>query len=428
MAMLKMPDEVLCYLLAYAEDTDLQNLALTCKHLRRIVFDSHLRRHILLIRTPARLSSSLSHRPSRVELASQNILRGVHIQQHIRQGAYINGETSVRSYQVSCQLERQFLSQRISRKLKARPSWLDLAERGLLPQEMFVREEEDEARRRWVAHGHQFHDDAVGIGSGSGSNTSSVGLLGQTQQRSRMLTFNEDDIIDGNDEDREGLGIEEMRHGLGETQNDDQDMSETAMDEPSMTIHLAPPAPPAPPASSIASSSISVFSSSAAAVPPQSPSTGITTATSTPRRRKNVSMVLIPKMERLRKAMERDRLSRLVQRRPSPSELYSSPKLATILQTYNLVAFSATSPDLVPITAQLHFLLRAERLRHWFHHSRPSLATILNERHYLKTEPRTAWMVCPGVGPNVRFYEELIQQSLLYRQQQEAYQASRKKF
>ncbi|KAG0269127.1 hypothetical protein DFQ27_004700 [Actinomortierella ambigua] len=415
------------------------SLALTCKHLRRIVFDGHLRRHILLIRTPARLSSSLSHRPSRGELASQNILRGVHIQQHIREGAYINGESSVRSYQASCRLERQFLSQRISRKLRTRPTWLELAERGLLPQEMFVHDEEDEVRRRWAAYNLHLHDDTAGTGtdSGSGSNISSLELLGHAQQQSRLLTMNDSDGSDNGDGDSEGEGgleEEEMDYGQEHQKDDgDDNMRDSEMGElPSIATHAAPPPAPPPPFSTLSLSALPPSSSStaeAAATTATATAAAVSTATaSPPRRRKNVSMVLVPKMERLRKAMERDRLSRLVQRRPSPEELYRSPRLAAVLQTYHLVAFSTTSPDLVPITAQLHFLLRAERLRHWFHHSRPSLATMLNERHYLKTEPRTAWMVCPGVGPNVRFYEQLIQQAMLYRQQQEAYLASRKKF
>ncbi|KAG0230452.1 hypothetical protein BGW42_000929 [Actinomortierella wolfii] len=418
MAMLRLPDEMLCYLLA--------NLALTCKHLRRIVFDSHLRRHILLIRTPARLSSSLSHRPSRGELASQNILRGVHIQQHIRQGAYINGESFVRSYQVSCRLERQFLSQRISRKLKTRPSWLDLANRGLLPQEMFIREEDEEVRRKWAAynhhHNHHHHHDY---------DYHQENLLGEAQQQLQMLTFEEEAGESKGEQEEVVHEVQAQQQMTADTQGN----NEASMPSSSVNHQTKSPVPAPPPLPGFSSSSVSCSDATCPSTishnnNSSSSSTAdvVTSTTPSPRRRKNVSMVLIPKMERLRKAMERDRLSRLVQRRPSPAELQSSPKMAMILQTYHLVAYSSTSPALVPIAAHLHFLLKAERLRHWFHHSRPSLATMLNERHYLKTEPRTAWMVCPGVGPNVRFYEKLIQQSLKYRQQQEAYQASRKKF
>ena len=135
------------------------------------------------------------------------------------------------------------------------------------------------------------------------------------------------------------------------------------------------------------------------------------------RQRKSISMVLIPKIELLRRAMDRDRLSRLVQKRPSPTELNQSPKTATVLHAYHLVAFATTSPDLVPLTAHLSFLLKGERLSHWLFNGRPSLAVMLNERHILRTEVRTAWMVCPGVTQKVRFYEGLIQDRRLYEQQ-----------
>ncbi|KAF9131585.1 hypothetical protein BGW39_001576, partial [Mortierella sp. 14UC] len=135
------------------------------------------------------------------------------------------------------------------------------------------------------------------------------------------------------------------------------------------------------------------------------------------RQKKSISNILIPKIALLRKAMDRDRLSRLVQRRPSPSELNQSPNTATILHAYHLIAYSTTSKDLLPLTAQLNFLLKGERLSHWLYHQRPSLAVVLNERHMLRTEVRTAWMVCPGVSKKVRFYEDLIQEYRNYEQQ-----------
>jgi hypothetical protein len=137
------------------------------------------------------------------------------------------------------------------------------------------------------------------------------------------------------------------------------------------------------------------------------------------RQRKSISMVLLPKIALLRKAMDRDRLSRLVQKRPSPKELNRSPKTATVLHAYHLIAYSTISPDLVPLTMQLSFLLKGERLSHWLYR-RPSLSVILNERHILKTEVRTAWMVCPGVVKKVRFYEGLIQERRDYEQRQQA--------
>ncbi|KAF9916286.1 hypothetical protein BX616_004123 [Lobosporangium transversale] len=105
------------------------------------MMDGPLRRHILLKRTPARLQSSLSDRPSRDTLAKRNILRGVNIRQHIQEGNYIGGPIAVRTYHVSCQLERQLVSIQISKKLKTRPNWAMLVERGLIPEEMLVSQE-----------------------------------------------------------------------------------------------------------------------------------------------------------------------------------------------------------------------------------------------------------------------------------------------
>ncbi|KAG0294973.1 hypothetical protein BGZ96_000111 [Linnemannia gamsii] len=155
MPILELPDEILCHLLTYAEDTDFPNIALSCKKLRILAMDGPLRRHILLIRNPARLSVSLSSRPTRDILASQNILRGIHIKQHIQQGQYIGGASSVRSYHISCRLERQMVSIRIAKKLKVRPDWTEMVERGLIPEEMFVMQEEFETKRRWKTYQQQ---------------------------------------------------------------------------------------------------------------------------------------------------------------------------------------------------------------------------------------------------------------------------------
>ncbi|KAG0348894.1 hypothetical protein BG005_011273 [Podila minutissima] len=335
MAILELPDEILYHLLTYVEDIDLQTLAITCKRLRSIAMDGPLRRHILLKRTPARLNSYLSTRPSRDTLATKNILRGIHIHQHIRQGHYIGGDTAVRSYNILCRLERQMVSIKISKKLRARPDWHELVERRLIPEEMFVNQDEYDTRRKWMNY--------------------------QQQQKRQKL---------GNPEDLDIL-------------------SDLESDTPNPIITSISP-PPDPLSSSL---------------PPRM------------RQRKSISMLLVPKIELLRKAMDRDRLSRLVQKRPSPSELNQSPGTATVLHAYHLIAFSTISPDLVPVTSQLSFLLKGERLRHWLYR-RPSLAVILNERNILKTEVRTAWMVCPGVGQKVRFYENLIQERRDYDRQQ----------
>ncbi|KAF9190860.1 hypothetical protein BGZ51_008145 [Haplosporangium sp. Z 767] len=316
--------------------------------------DGLLRRHILLIRTPARLQSSLADRPSRDRLAAQNILRGVRIQYKIQQGNYIGGAASVRIYQVSRRLERQMVSNRISRKLKTRPDWTELVEKGLVPDAMFTSQEDYEVKRQWLAYRQQQ----------------------QLFYRNRFRT-----------------------HPF-----DDEESMDDSIDSP--LLHSTTPV-------------VSMYTSQRPT--PQSSEETAHLYLNRPRRqRKSISMVLIPKIELLRKAMDRDRLSRFVQKRPSPIDLNQSPKTATVLHAHHLIASSTTSPLLVPKAAQLSFLLKGERLGHWLYH-RPSLAVMLNERHLLKTEARTAWMVCPGVAKKVRFYEGLIQESTDYAQQQQAF-------
>ncbi|KAG0216592.1 hypothetical protein BGX33_012450 [Mortierella sp. NVP41] len=343
--------------------------------------DGPLRRHILLIRTPARLSVSLSSpsRPSRDLLVEQNILRGIHIHQHIQQGQYIGGASSVRSYHISCRLERQMVSIQTEKKLKARPDWAEMVERGLIPEEMFVMQEEYETKRRWKTYQQQQRNQR----------------LQQQQRQQEQRQLREDGYCELPELQYEPMQIDDGVHPF-DTDNTEQ---------PSLT----PSSPPMQEPSSQFITSSTPSSSS----PPPAPAPSINR---TYRQKKLISNVLIPKIELLRRAMDRDRLSRLVQRRPSPSELNQSPKTATVLHAYHLIAYSSTSKDLVPLTAQLNFLLKGERLSHWLY-QRPSLAVVLNERHMLRTEVRTAWMVCPGVSKKVRFYEGLIQEKRHYEQQ-----------
>ncbi|KAF8933831.1 hypothetical protein BGZ58_006087 [Dissophora ornata] len=346
--------------------------------------DGLLRRHILLKRTPARLQSSLLDRPSRESLAKQNILRGIHIRQHIQEGGYIGGPTTVQSYHISCRLERQMVSIRIAKKLKMRPDWTELVERGLIPEEMFVNEDEFETKRKWKSY--------------------------QEQQQQKLLQDELDEPMDIKEPD------------TFEPQQQRQSQGDRMRSRPEFEFSVAAsrgsvPPPSPPPASSAHLSTQPTHSSSTPSRSSAETAKVNSSYSSRPRRQKKaISMVLVPKIEVLRKAMDRDRLSRLVQKRPSPAELNQSPKTATVLQAYHLIAFSSTSPHLVPLTAQLNFLLKGERLSHWLYH-RPSLSVILNERHILKTEVSTAWMVCPGVSKKVRFYEGLIQERRMYEQQ-----------
>ncbi|KAG0040815.1 hypothetical protein BGZ82_008873 [Podila clonocystis] len=390
MAILELPDEILYHLLTFVEDIDLQTLTITCKRLRGIAMDGPLRRHILLKRTPARLNSYLSTRPSRDTLATKNILRGIHIQQHIRQGQYIGGDTAVRSYNILCRLERQMVSIKISRKLRARPNWHELVERRLIPEEMFVNQDEYDTRRKWMNYQQQQKRQKLGP-LPSSSSSSPLTLSHFQDCRDHSFYGEVHDNMDVHPFD-----TDQLSHGTHDNDNSAEDLDltsdmecATASHNPNTTITSRSP-PPDP------------FSPSR---PPRM------------RQRKSISMLLVPKIELLRKAMDRDRLSRLVQKRPSPSELNQSPGTAMVLHAYHLIAFSTTSPDLVPLTSQLSFLLKGERLRHWLYR-RPSLAVILNERNILKTEVRTAWMVCPGVGQKVRFYENLIQERRDYDRQQ----------
>ncbi|KAF9304583.1 hypothetical protein BGZ74_001175 [Mortierella antarctica] len=384
MAILELPDEILYHLLTYVEDIDLQTLAITCKRLRSIAMDGPLRRHILLKRTPARLNSYLSARPSRDTLATKNILRGIHIHQHIRQGHYIGGDTAVRSYNILCRLERQMVSIKISKKLRVRPDWHELVERRLIPEGMFVNQDEYDTRRKWMNYQRQQKRQKLGsISTSSSSSSLTLSLFQDHSDRSK--------VHDKEDVHPFDTGSP-LDHGTRNNNSNPEDLdilSDLESDTPNpITTSISPPPDP--------------LSSS---LPPRM------------RQRKSISMLLVPKIELLRKAMDRDRLSRLVQKRPSPTELNQSPGTATVLHAYHLIAFSTISPDLVPVTSQLSFLLKGERLRHWLYR-RPSLAVILNERNILKTEVRTAWMVCPGVGQKVRFYENLIQERRDYDRQQ----------
>ncbi|KAG0050553.1 hypothetical protein BGZ83_004676 [Gryganskiella cystojenkinii] len=409
MTLLDLPDEILCHLLTYAEDTDLQSLAITCKRLRSLTLDGPLRRHILLIRTPARLQSSLSFRPSRDTLARQNILRGMHIHQHIREGHYIGGDISVRSYQVSCRLERQMLSLRISRKLKSRPDWSDLVDRGLIPEEMFVQPEVSEVKEKWKVYQEQQKLKRRHSQHQQKEHRQSLSSSSQETEHRKEEAMD----IEQEPEPEPELIIAPAVHAINNTK------VRFFSDNMTLTLPSSPSSPSSmpyiPPPPEVQGNGYE---------DPQPHSQNMMNNNESPanrprRQRKSISMVLVPKIELLRRAMDRDRLSRLVQKRPSPTELNQSPKTATVLHAYHLVAFSNTSPDLVPLTAQLSFLLRGERLSHWLFHGRPSLAVMLNERHILKTEVRTAWMVCPGVNKNVRFYEGLIQDRV-YEQQMQA--------
>ncbi|KAG0356556.1 hypothetical protein BGZ54_000691 [Gamsiella multidivaricata] len=351
----------------------MHTLAITSKRLRCIAMDGPLRRHILLKRTPARLQSSLADRPSRDTLAKQNILRGIHIRQHIQEGNYIGGPTAVRSYHISCRLERQMVSIKIAKKLKTRPDWTELVERGLIPEEMFVNEEEFEAKRRWRTYRHQ-----------------------QQQQQRQQHKPKQTSFL-------KTVALEERQI------NSDSPLPEHSPQMQHNQLH--------PLDINQSHEPVTEASSSSSTTAPES-DTSAYSGNRSRRQKKSISMVLVPKIELLRKSMDRDRLSRLVQKRPSPEELNRSPKTATVLNAYHLIAYSVTSPDLVPLTTQLSFLLKGERLSHWLYH-RPSPAVMLNERHILKTEARTAWMVCPGVSKKVRFYEGLIQKRRDYEEQQQ---------
>ncbi|KAK3848144.1 MAG: hypothetical protein J3R72DRAFT_518840 [Linnemannia gamsii] len=409
MSILELPDEIIYHLLTYAEDTDFPvtistfpssvppypsreaNIALSCKRLRSLTLDGPLRRHILLIRTPARLSVSLSSptRPTRDALVKQNILRGIHLHQHIQQGQYIGGASSVRSYQISCRLERQMVSIRIAKKLKCRPDWTEMVERGLIPEEMFVMKEEYETKRRWKMYQLQQRNQRL--------------LVQQQQQRQEQQE--QWGMKEDADEKEEREKAYSYYGKLPDLQYEPMQVDGVhPFDSDSNTDQPTPLLPQLQPAQES-----NTYATSASL-------TERHTTSRAKRQKKSISNVLIPKIELLRKAMDRDRLSRLVQRRPSPSELNQSPTTATVLHAYHLIAYSSTSKDLVPLTAQLNFLLKGERLSHWLY-QRPSLAVVLNERHMLRTEVRTAWMVCPGVSKKVRFYEGLIQEHRDYEQQ-----------
>ncbi|KAK3839231.1 MAG: hypothetical protein JOS17DRAFT_728438 [Linnemannia elongata] len=358
MSILELPDEILYQLLTYAEDTDFPNIAQSCKKLRNLTMDGPLRRHILLIRNPARLSVSLQTRPTRDTLVHQNILRGIHIHQHIQQGQYIGGASSVRSYHISCRLERQMVSIQIAKRLKARPDWTEMVERGLIPEEMFFGREEFETKRRWKLYQQQQRNQRQQL------------HLQHLQQRDKEV----EDEAQGEEEygyygklsdlqQSEPMQVDSVHSfDIDDSNTDQQSLQPTQESNSNSTM--------------ISSSLV--------------PSSEGPTITRAQRQKKSISNVLIPKIELLRKAMDRDRLSRLVQRRPSPSELNQSPKTATVLHAYHLIAYASTSKDLVPLTTQLSFLLKGERLGHWLYHQRPSLAVVMNERHMLRTEVRTA--------------------------------------
>lgn len=272
------------------------------------------------------------------------------------------------------------VSIRIAKKLKARPDWTEMVERGLIPEEMFFGREEFETKRRWK-------------------------LYQQQQRNQRQQLQQRDEEVEDEEQEEEEYGYYRKLPDLQQSEPmqidgvQPFDIGDSNTDQQSYQ-----------PMQESNSNSTMISSSPL-------PSSEGPTITRAQRQKKSISNVLIPKIELLRKAMDRDRLSRLVQRRPSPSELNQSPKTATVLHAYHLIAYASTSKDLVPLTTQLSFLLKGERLGHWLYHQRPSLAVVMNERHMLRTEARTAWMVCPGVSKKVRFYEGLIQERRHHEQQ-----------
>ncbi|KAI8353424.1 hypothetical protein B0O80DRAFT_498855 [Mortierella sp. GBAus27b] len=258
MSMLTIPDEILIHLLTFVEDIDLQMLALTCKRLRSFTIDGALRRFILLKRTPARIQSSLSYRSSRDALAKRNILRGIHIRQQIQDGEYISGPIAVQSYHISRRLERQIVSMKLNKKLGVRPDWTELVERGLIPEEMFVNQDECETRHKW--------------------------RLYRKQQKAM------------DHQDNQHSGTTHLSRHQGVPQKGPQGDSPRHTFTPSR-----------------------LYSSS---------SEPLSCPTRPRRQRKSISMALVPTMTLLRKAMDRDRLSRLFQNRPSYTELNQTPRTA----------------------------------------------------------------------------------------------------
>lgn len=250
------------------------------------------------------------------------------------------------------------VSIQIAKRLKARPDWTEMVERGLIPEEMFFGREEFETKRRWKLYQQQQRNQRQQL------------HLQHLQQRDKEV----EDEAQGEEEygyygklsdlqQSEPMQVDSVHSfDIDDSNTDQQSLQPTQESNSNSTM--------------ISSSLV--------------PSSEGPTITRAQRQKKSISNVLIPKIELLRKAMDRDRLSRLVQRRPSPSELNQSPKTATVLHAYHLIAYASTSKDLVPLTTQLSFLLKGERLGHWLYHQRPSLAVVMNERHMLRTEVRTA--------------------------------------
>ncbi|KAJ3074595.1 hypothetical protein HK102_005765 [Quaeritorhiza haematococci] len=113
------------------------------------------------------------------------------------------------------------------------------------------------------------------------------------------------------------------------------------------------------------------------------------------------SPVLLPRLMKLRKAFCQDSLKRQLRGRLSQDDLRDSG----VAKTHTVTKYCAQYPLLLATQLELSKRLIESQLVHKLER-RPSVEKLEGAK-VLMTGPDTAAMVCPGIKPKVRFYEEL---------------------
>ncbi|KAG9286249.1 hypothetical protein G9A89_014235 [Geosiphon pyriformis] len=115
---------------------------------------------------------------------------------------------------------------------------------------------------------------------------------------------------------------------------------------------------------------------------------------------------LIPIMKALKTALQRDKLSRKLQNRPSLEDM----RRCGVMKTQHITKPSSIYPSLLPLQLLLLKSFQNISLANSLTH-RPSLSYLLDEVGLLKTDATTASMICPGIRGKVQYFEQLGQGS-----------------
>ncbi|RKP09496.1 hypothetical protein THASP1DRAFT_28720 [Thamnocephalis sphaerospora] len=133
-----LPEELLFCVLVRLDETDLRTMLHASRQLRRLARDTLLWRYIRRIRVPYQLAALLTRpsRPDRATLAQRNILRGLALDQGIRDGRYIGSIAQRSAYDAQQRIVSNMTRLHLKLRLRRRPSLQTLRERNLVPAEM----------------------------------------------------------------------------------------------------------------------------------------------------------------------------------------------------------------------------------------------------------------------------------------------------